>query len=93
MVSSSTDKTLKFVDLDQPGSMNTSPVDAHPLRAITFDQDGKHIFSANAEMLKVSCLLKCSFDCKETCDDVPAQQHVQRKQLLLWALLRSMHTQ
>jgi WD40 repeat protein len=60
MVSSSTDKTLKFVDLDQPGNAHTSPVDAHPLRAITFDQEGGHIFAANSEMLKVSRLLVCS---------------------------------
>jgi hypothetical protein len=60
MVSCSTDKTLKFVDLDQPSNMNTSPVDAHPLRAIAFDNEGTNIFSANTEMLKVGCLLACS---------------------------------
>lgn len=59
-MSSSTDKTLKFVDLDQPGNAHISPVDAHPLRAITFDQDGGNIFAANSEMLKVSGLLVCS---------------------------------
>ena len=53
MAISSNDRQVRYFDLASFELINSSSPDAHPIHQVAFDPEGKHVFAAHSDSLKI----------------------------------------